>query len=335
MGLIGIVEHIDESGLPWARYNGNSYGYLEPDKGPEIVVGDVVIVFDDGSFDRGPRELLEPREPRVNLGVVRAVRADETLLETDHSFRWVKHAVDRVWEEWWTVEFGPDGIQAVIAKSPMRPRDEPPAARTVKSRFRVNKDTITDTFDKISGLKPQIAELRKVIDMLDATRDLQAQGMRPVRGVLLAGESGTGKTMLARALAKEAKAEFFQVRGPEITSKWVNESEEMLRALMDEADNLDRAVVFFDEIDSLGGARNSNAHEMTNKLITQFLALLDGFDDKPGRALIVGATNRPEALDPTLLRSGRFDKRIDFELPDQAARRRFSRQLGRGPSTPT
>ena len=144
--------------------------------------------------------------------------------------------------------------------------------------------------------------------------------MRPVRGLLLAGESGTGKTMLARALANEANAAYFHVRGPEIASKWVNESEEMLRALMDEADGLERAIVFFDEIDSLGGIRSSDAHEMSNKLITQFLALLDGFDEKPGRALIVGATNRPEALDPTLLRSGRFDRRIDFELPAAEAR---------------
>ncbi len=156
--------------------------------------------------------------------------------------------------------------------------------------------------------------------MMDSAEDLEAKGMRPVRGLLLAGESGTGKTMLARALTNEANAVYFHVRGPEIASKWVNESEEMLRALMDEADALDRAVVFFDEIDSLGGARSTTAHEMSNKLITQFLALLDGFDDKPGRALIVGATNRPEALDPTLLRSGRFDRRIDFHLPTVDAR---------------
>ena len=90
---------------------------------------------------------------------------------------------------------------------------------------------------------------------------------------------------------------------------------------MDEADSCERAVVFFDEIDSLGGARSSDAHEMSNKLITQFLALLDGFDEKPSRALIVGATNRPGSLDPTLMRSGRFDRRIDFGLPSTEARR--------------
>ena len=110
------------------------------------------------------------------------------------------------------------------------------------------------------------------------------------------------------------------MRGPEIASKWVNESEEMLRALMDEADSLDRAVVFFDEIDSLGGVRSSDAHEMSNKLITQFLALLDGFDEKPGRALIVGATNRPEVLDPDNVALGTIRPKDRFDLPVADAR---------------
>jgi transitional endoplasmic reticulum ATPase len=185
----------------------------------------------------------------------------------------------------------------------------------------VKDGTIKDTFDGIAGLDEQIAEMRQIIDLMGMAEDLRVQGMRPIRGLLLAGESGTGKTMLARALANEANAVYFHVRGPEIASKWVNESEEMLRALMDEADSCERAVVFFDEIDSLGGARSSDAHEMSNKLITQFLALLDGFDEKPSRALIVGATNRPGSLDPTLMRSGRFDRRIDFGLPSAEARR--------------
>jgi len=184
----------------------------------------------------------------------------------------------------------------------------------------VDPKNVTERFGDIEGLDSQIAELRQVIAMMQNAEALEKNGMRPIRGILLAGESGTGKTMLARALANEADAAYFHVRGPEIASKWVNESEEMLRALMDEADGLERAIVFFDEIDSLGTVRSSEAHEMSNKLVTQFLALLDGFDEKPGRALVVGATNRPEALDPTMLRSGRFDRRIDFELPDVGAR---------------
>lgn len=319
VGLIGVVQLIGDDGCLWVRYNGGSFGILDPADGPELEEGDIVYAFENG-FYRGPRELLERTASPVQMGVVRIIRDDKTLLETDAGFEWIPNAPPVTWTEWSTVEFDRNGIRSVLSENPMRYRDAPPAATTVQSRFRVNKDDIDDSFDKNSGLDAQIAELRQVIDMMTIAGDLKDQGMRPLRGVLLAGESGTGKTMLARALAKEADAEFFHVRGPEIASKWVNESEEMLRALMDEADSLDRAVVFFDEIDSLGGARTSEAHEMSNKLITQFLALLDGFDEKPGRALILGATNRPDALDPTLLRSGRFDKRIDFELPTLEAR---------------
>jgi transitional endoplasmic reticulum ATPase len=301
----------------WVRYAGGGHGPLHRDGGPEVAVGAVVLVS-GGTFIPAPAELMPP--PRNGIGVVRRVEEDRSLVETDHSVLWLPHDGVVDWKEWSTVELSENGIVKELDERPVRFRDDPPAATTVHSRFRVDPGKVTDTFDGIEGLDSQIAELREIIEMMHSAQALKVRGMLPIRGLLLAGESGTGKTMLARALANEAEAVYFHVRGPEIASKWVNESEEMLRALMDEADSLDRAVVFFDEIDSLGGARSSAAHEMSNKLITQFLALLDGFDEKPGRALIVGATNRPEALDPTMLRSGRFDRRINFELPTIDAR---------------
>ncbi|KQX69595.1 hypothetical protein ASD06_00580 [Angustibacter sp. Root456] len=252
--------------------------------------------------------------------MVRRVEDTRSLVETDHSIVWLQHDGVVDWAEWSTVELSDTGVVKEIDARPLRYRDEPPATATVHSRFRVDQSRVTETFDGIEGLDGQIAELRQIIELTNEAEALRGRGMLPIRGVLLAGESGTGKTMLARALANESGAAYFHVRGPEIASKWVNESEEMLRALMDEADALERAIVFFDEIDSLGEVRSSTAHEMSNKLITQFLALLDGFDDKPGRALIVGATNRPDALDPTMLRSGRFDRRINFQLPSLEAR---------------
>lgn len=301
----------------WVRYAGGGYGPLSRDGGPEVSVGSVVLVS-GSTFILAPNVLLPP--PKNGIGVVRRVEETRSLVETDHSVVWLPHDGVVDWKDWSTVELSDSGIVRKLDERPLRYRDDPPAATAVHSRFRVDPGNVTETFDGIEGLDSQIAELRQIIDMMHSAETLKAKGMRPVRGLLLAGESGTGKTMLARALTNEANAVFFHVRGPEIASKWVNESEEMLRALMDEADALERAVVFFDEIDSLGGARSSNAHEMSNKLITQFLALLDGFDEKPGRALIVGATNRPESLDPTLLRSGRFDRRINFYLPATSAR---------------
>lgn len=311
-GMLATVVMATQSEPLWVHYAAGGYGPLDRDGGPEVEIGSVVLVS-GRTFVQAPEGLLPPK--RNGIGVVRRVEAKRSLVETEHSISWIPHDGVVDWSEWSTVELSDIGIVKKLDDRPVRYRDDPSAATVVHSRFRVDPGSVTETFSAIQGLDGQVAELRQIIDMMDNAEALEGKGMRPIRGVLLAGESGTGKTMLARALANEASADFFHVRGPEIASKWVNESEEMLRALMDEADSLDRAVVFFDEIDSLGGARSSTAHEMSNKLITQFLALLDGFDEKPGRALIVGATNRPESLDPTMLRSGRFDRRIDFYLP--------------------
>ncbi|MBW9210108.1 ATP-binding protein [Mumia sp. zg.B21] len=316
-GSIATVLLADDDPHVWVRYAGGGYGPLHRDGGPEVSVGSVVLVSGT-TFTAAPEGLLPP--PRPGIGVVRRVEEARSLVETDHSITWLPHDGEVDWTEWSTVELSDNGVVKELDKRPLRYRDDPPASTVVHSRFRVDPKNLTETFDGIEGLDSQVTELRQIIAMMDRTDTLEKNGMRPIRGLLLAGESGTGKTMLARALANEADAVYFHVRGPEIASKWMNESEEMLRALMDEADGLERAIVFFDEIDSLGSMRSSEAHEMSNKFVTQFLALLDGFDEKPGRALIVGATNRPEALDPTMLRSGRFDRRINFELPDLSAR---------------
>lgn len=314
--LATVVLAAEEQPL-WVRYTGSGYGPLHRDGGPDVQEGSVILVS-GSTFILAPDDLLPA--PRTSVGVVRRVDEARSLVETDHSIAWLPHDGVVDWKEWSTVELSDAGVVKQLDERPLRYRDDPSPASVVHSRFRVDPKDLTETFAGIQGLDSQIAELRQIIDMMEGAESLKAKGMRPVRGLLLAGESGTGKTMLARALSSEANATFFHVRGPEIASKWVNESEEMLRALMDEADSLERAVVFFDEIDSLGGARSTTAHEMSNKLITQFLALLDGFDERPGRALIVGATNRPASLDPTLLRSGRFDRRIDFHLPSLDAR---------------
>lgn len=299
----------------WVRYVSGAFGPLPRENGPTAQVGDVVLVTGH-SFTLAPTDLVKPR--RRWSGVVRRVEEDSSLVEVDGSLSWHSHVGDVDWKVWSTVELTESGVVREIAGEPMRYHDNPPAATAVHSRFRVEPGAVTETFEGIKGLDPQIAEIREIIDQLRNADDLREKGLLPVRGVLFAGESGTGKTMLARAMSNEAGATFFQVRGPEIASKWINESEEMLRALLDEADQCERAIVFFDEIDSVASARSDSSHEMSNKLITQFLTVLDGF--KARRSLVIGATNRPDSLDPTLLRTGRFDKRINFGLPDEAAR---------------
>ena len=312
--LATVVLDVEREPL-WVRYASGGFGPLNRDSGPEVSVGSVVLVSGN-TFIEAPGGLLPPHQNGV--GVVRRVEETRSLIETEHSIVWLPHAGVIDWKEWSTVEIVPAGVLKELDEQPVRYRDDPPAATMIHSRFRVEPGDVTETFDDIAGLDDQITELRQIIDQLKNAEELKRDGILPVRGILLAGESGTGKTMLARAMSNEAEAVFFQVRGPEIASKWINESEETLRALLDEAESCDRAIVFFDEIDSVATARSNTSHEMSNKLITQFLTVMDGF--KARRTLVVGATNRPDALDPTLLRTGRFDRRIDFPLPDLDAR---------------
>jgi transitional endoplasmic reticulum ATPase len=141
------------------------------------------------------------------------------------------------------------------------------------------------------------------------------------RGILLWGPPGTGKTLLAKAVAAQACANFIAVNGPELLSKWVGASEQAVRELFSKARQAAPCVVFMDEIDSLALARGSFQSDsgVSDRVVGQLLTELDGLQDCPN-VLLIGATNRPEVLDPALLRSGRLDLQLKVDLPDQASR---------------
>ena len=144
-------------------------------------------------------------------------------------------------------------------------------------------------------------------------------GVRPVRGVLLAGPPGTGKTLVARALAAESGVGFIAVRGPELLSHWQGASERALRDLFARARSVTPCIVFFDEIDSLAGARGSGDGATIERMVAALLTEMDGIADREG-VVVLGATNRLDRIDPALLRPGRFDLVIEMPLPDRAAR---------------
>ncbi len=141
------------------------------------------------------------------------------------------------------------------------------------------------------------------------------------RGILLWGPPGTGKTLLAKAVASQARANFIAVNGPELLSKWVGASEQAVRELFTKARQAAPCVVFVDEIDTLAPARGSFQGDsgVSDRVVGQLLTELDGLQDCPN-ILLIGATNRPETLDPALLRAGRLDLQLKIDLPDQASR---------------
>lgn len=148
---------------------------------------------------------------------------------------------------------------------------------------------------------------------------MKAIGAKPVKGVLFTGAPGTGKTHLARIIADVSGAVFYQVSGPSIVSKWVGDSEETLRRLFEDAAKRECAIIFFDEIDSIAARRSSDSNGESKRVVAQLLTLLDGF--KPdSNVIVIAATNRVEDIDEALLRPGRFDWEIAFDLPTERDR---------------
>ena len=176
------------------------------------------------------------------------------------------------------------------------------------------------TYEDIGGLEEELDLVRETIELpLSEPEVFTRLGIEPPKGVLLHGPPGTGKTMIARAVAHEVDATFINVSGPEITSKYKGESEERLRELFREADENAPAIIFFDEIDSIAGEREEGG-DMENRMVGQLLSLMDGLDAAED-VIVIGATNRVDALDPALRRGGRFDREIEIGVPGEAGRR--------------
>ena len=144
-------------------------------------------------------------------------------------------------------------------------------------------------------------------------------GIEAPRGVLLYGPPGTGKTLLAKAVANETNANFYSIGGPEIMSKFYGESEERLRETFKQAQENAPSIIFIDEIDSIAPKREEVSGDVEKRVVSQLLTMMDGLESR-GKVVVIGATNRPDALDPALRRPGRFDREIEIGIPDQYGR---------------
>jgi transitional endoplasmic reticulum ATPase len=176
------------------------------------------------------------------------------------------------------------------------------------------------TYEDIGGLSHVIAKIRELVELpLRHPELFKRLGIEPPKGILLYGPPGTGKTLLAKALANEIGAYFISINGPEIMSKFYGESEERLRQVFKEAEENAPAIIFIDEIDAIAPKREEVVGEVEKRVVAQLLTLMDGLKER-GKVIVIGATNRPDALDPALRRPGRFDREIEIRPPDKRAR---------------
>jgi len=175
-------------------------------------------------------------------------------------------------------------------------------------------------YDDIGGCRKQLAQIRELVELpLRHPQLFKTIGVKPPRGILMFGPPGSGKTLLARAVANETGAFFFLINGPEIMSKLAGESESNLRKAFEEAEKNAPSIIFIDEVDSIAPKREKTNGEVERRIVSQLLTLMDGLKSR-AHVIVMAATNRPNSIDPALRRFGRFDREVDIGVPDEIGR---------------
>lgn len=175
-------------------------------------------------------------------------------------------------------------------------------------------------YDDVGGVRKQMAQIRELVELpLRHPQLFKSIGVKPPKGILLYGPPGSGKTLIARAVANETGAFFFLINGPEIMSKLAGESESNLRKAFEEAEKNAPSIIFIDELDSIAPKREKTHGEVERRIVSQLLTLMDGLKSR-AHVIVMGATNRPNSIDPALRRFGRFDREIDIGVPDEVGR---------------
>ena len=210
----------------------------------------------------------------------------------------------------------PAGVVQVTDLSEVEVQTEP----VDLSKLEGVKSVVDVTYEDIGGLKEEVKKVREMIEIpLKRPELFERLGISPPKGVLMHGPPGTGKTLLAKAVANESDAHFITINGPEIMSKYVGGSEERLRELFEEAEENAPSIVFIDEIDAIAPKREEVSGEVERRTVAQLLTLMDGLKSR-GQVVVIGATNRPDALDHAIRRGGRFDREIEIGVPDKDGR---------------
>jgi transitional endoplasmic reticulum ATPase len=333
--LLKVISVDVTASVAYVRANAGGEGTVTGPSVENLAVGETYVMSSDGSIESAPEGLwIKKRRVVVCKRVLETTIIVRLGLET--------LALDKPSEldiaEGNTLEIDEDDrIIGILDAKPVSTNVLDNDAIGAHSDFKVEHEELTDSLDDFGGFEDIKRRASTLVLMPLQRRELlESVGIKPVKGVLFTGPPGTGKTLMAKILAKESGATFFEISGPEIFGSLYGESEQTLRKIFDDAKCAAPSIIFFDEIDSLAGNRSSDSHEVSKRVVAQLLTLMDGFEPSTN-VLIIAATNRIDELDPALRRPGRFDADIEFRLPTEPEREavlRASRPTGASEDLP-
>ncbi len=314
--VIEIVNKRTTSAIAWPAYSEDQNreiiridGFTRKNAGAAI---NEYVVIKPARVKTALSITLAPVDMRLNVdedftNFVRNRLMERTLVEGDTTLvMMLGHAIPFT-----VTKTRPHGIIKVTAETRLTILNEP-APET--------KGLPRTTYEDIGGLHEEIQRVREMVELpLRHPELFQRLGIEPPKGVLLHGPPGCGKTLLARAVANESEANFYSINGPEIMSKFYGESEARLREIFQQAQQNAPSIIFVDELDAIAPKREEVTGEVERRVVAQLLALMDGLSGR-GNVIVIGATNRPSALDPALRRPGRFDREIEIGVPDKQGR---------------
>jgi len=325
--VIEIVGKRTTAAIAWPAYSEDQdRGIIRIDgftrKNAGVAINEYVIIK-PGKVKDATNVVLAPVDMRLNVdedftNFVKNRLMERTFVEGDTTLvMMLGHAIP------FTVsKTRPHGIVRITYETSLQILNEPmPEAKVGVPRT---------TYEDIGGLHEEIQRIREMVELpLRHPEIFQRLGIEPPKGVLLHGPPGCGKTLLARAVANESEANFFSINGPEIMSKFYGESEARLREIFQQAQQNAPSIIFIDELDAIAPKREEVTGEVERRVVAQLLALMDGLSGR-GNVIVIGATNRPGALDPALRRPGRFDREVEIGVPDKQGRHEIMQIHTRG-----
>ncbi|TFG35045.1 AAA family ATPase [Candidatus Thorarchaeota archaeon] len=268
------------------------------------------------------------QSPLITATIIEMLEDGRAIVKSSTGPNFVVHVASSIQKE----KLQPGALVALNQRS-FTVQQELPQSKDPMIRAMEIEEAPEISYSDIGGLRQQLQEIRETVELPLLEPELFEQvGIEPPKGVLLTGLPGTGKTLCARAVAHETNATFIRVIGSELVQKFIGEGARLVREIFMLAKEKAPAIIFVDELDAVGSHRldiATSGDREVQRTLMQLLSELDGFESR-GQVAVLGATNRPDILDPALLRPGRFDRIIDFPLPDEDSRREIFKIHTRG-----